>query len=301
MSGLIASGSECIDVGVTFKAQMFFSSAFCNGDYSVYFSGVGGTDIEFFNSDNDALSLSQLCNLFDFCNSGDFVYKDADKCKGIRQIKGLRRMYIREITAFSDSDLPFVSKIICNNFVLLKTIEEIFKICTVQRSDDDGFIIQVNESGTNVNIKFKERVFSQRELRRLIFFFTQKGKDISFFESDLCKDLWRYDSVFLVVAVLNIVKISGNSLDALLKDIPDFYIKSETLDLKSKDCQLAEKISSKFTCNHRNGSFNIKADDGFVKVINDKEKDKIKVIASSEKMAVSEELCRGFRDLLSGL
>lgn len=301
MSGLIASGSECLDVGVTFKAQMFFSSTFCDCDYSVYFSGAGGTAIELFNSNNDALTLTQLCNLFDFCNSGDLVYKGTDKSKGVRQIKGLRRMYIREITAFSDSDLPFVSKIICDNSVLLKTVEEILKICTVQMSGDDGFIIQLNETGTNVNIKFKERVFSQRELRRLVFFFTQKQKNISFFESDLYKKLWRYDSVFLIMAVLNILKYSGDCLDNLLKNIPDFYIKNDTLDLKSKDCQLAEKISSKFRYNHRNGTFNIKADDGFVKVINDKENDKIKVIASSEKMAVSEELCRVFRELLPGL
>ncbi len=302
MSGLIASGGECIDVGITFKSQLFFSSSFCDCDYSVFFSGIGGgTDIEIFNSDNETLSKTQYCNLFDFCNKGEFVYKESNKCKNIRQIKGLRRMYIREITAFSELNLPCVSGVVCSNPLLLKTLEEILKICNGKIGCDNGFIIHMNESGTNVNIKFKGRVFSQKALKKLIFFFFKEEKSIKFFESDLCKKLWRFDSVFLIMAVLNIIKYSGESLDNLLKNTPSFYIRTDSVNLKCKESQLAEKISSKFRYNHQNGAFNIMADDGYVKVINDKENDKIKVIASSEKMAVSEELCRLFTELLPGV
>ena len=301
MSGLIASGSECLDVGVSFKSQMFFSSKFCDCDFSVFFSGIGGTDIEIFDSNNKQLSKTQYCNLFDFCNKGKFIYNETEKYKNIRQIKGLRRMYIREITAFSEDDLPFVINIFCENKILLKTLEEILKITTKTNEKRDRFILFMNENGMNVNIKFKDKIYNQKVLERLVFFFMKKNDSVGIFESELYRTLWRFDSVFLVMAVLNIVKLTGKSLEILMKEIPSFYIKSNCVNVNCKDSEIAEKISLKFKFNHQNGAFNIKCDDGYLKVINDKNKGKIKVIASAESMAVSEELCNRFTEFLPNL
>ena len=302
MSGLVASGSECLDVGITFKSQMFFSSRFCDCDFSVFFSGIGGgTDIEIFNYDNQQLSKTQYCNLFDFCNKGEFVYKETEKFKNIRQIRGLRRMYIREITAFSEDDLPFISSVFCENKILLKTLEEIFRITTKTDKKKDSFIVFMNENGTSVNIKFNDKLYSQKILERLVFFFMKNSNNSGVFESELYRTLWRFDSVFLVIAVLNIVKCTRKSLDVLINEIPSFYIKSNCVKVNCSDSEIAEKISFKFKFNHRNGSFNIKCDDGYVKVYNDNQKGKIKVIASSESMAISDELCHRFTEFLPHL
>ena len=103
------------------------------------------------------------------------------------------------------------------------------------------------------------------------------------------------------MAVLNIVKISGKNLDVLVEEIPSFYIKSNCVNVNCKDSEIAEKISLKFKFNHQNGAFNIKCDDGYVKVVNDKNKGKIKVFASAESMAASEELCNRFTEFLPNL
>ena len=107
--------------------------------------------------------------------------------------------------------------------------------------------------------------------------------------------------MIFIISLLNIVKISGKNLDVLVEEIPSFYIKSNWVNVNCKDSEIAEKISLKFKFNHQNGAFNIKCDDGYLKVINDKNKGKIKVIASAESMAVSEELCNRFTEFLPNL
>ncbi len=302
LSGLIASGSECLDLGVAFKSQIFFSSKFCNCDYSVFFSGLGGgTNIEIFNSNNEKISETQCCNLFDYCNKGKFIYKNNDEFKNIRQIKGLRRMYIREIVAFSQNNLPYISNIICENKILLRTLEEIFKISVKNDKLCDCYIIYMNESGTNVNINFNGKIYSQKTLKKLLFFFMKKGNNARIFESDLYRTLWRYDSVILIMAVLNIIVQTGKKLNVLIDEMPSFYIKSDNVNLKLKDCEIAEKISSDFRFNHKKGAFNIKCSDGYVKIVNDKERDNIKIFASSNSMAISEEICSLFTKLFSEL
>ena len=295
ISGLIASGSECLDVGVTFKSQMFFSSSFCDCDYSVFFSGIGGgTNIEFFNKKNENLSRTQCFNLLDYCNKEKIVYKNAEECKNVRQIKGLRRMYVREITAFSDSELPYISDVICENQTLLKTLKEIFKKCITEDSRGNGLLLYMNESGTNVNIKFKEVLYQQKTLKKLVSYFLKKDEDIKIFESELYKKLWRYDSVFLLMAVLNIVKNTGKDLDVLIGELPKYFIKTKSIDFKCGNNKIAEKFSSKYRINHQNNTFRIKCKEGYVQVINNQEKGKIKILTASESFAIAEELCNFF-------
>ena len=299
LSGLIASGNECLDVGVTFKAQMFFSSLFCGCNYSVFFSGKGGgTNIEIFNSENVHISKTDCCNLFDFCNKGDFVFRYFDECQNIRQIRGLRRMYIREITAFSDTDLPFVSKVICENKALLKTLEELFKMCLKNNENGNGFTVYMNESGTNVNIEFKEKFYTQKTLKKLVFYFWKNNGNSGIFESELYKELWRYDSVFLVITVLNIIKAAGEELDTLISKLPEFYIKSKNLNLKKANSEIAGKISSKFNFKHQKGVFDVKYNDGFVRIKNNNQGENIKIICASNNMATSEEICNFFYGIL---
>ena len=69
--------------------------------------------------------------------------------------------------------------------------------------------------------------------------------------------------------------------------------------MKYKDSEIAEKIGTDFKFILENDAFNIKCDKGFVKVINDKEKERVSIVTSSKNMAVSEELCDIFCRLLS--
>lgn len=299
ISGLMASGSECLDIGAVFKSRLFFSSNFCDCEYSVFISNNGGvTDMEFFDSGNNKLSKTQCCNLFHSFNKGEFKYKKGDECKNVRQIKGLGRMYIREITAFSDTDLPYVSEVVCDNPFLLKTLNEIFEKCTSEKAECSSLILYMNESGTNVKIKFGEKVYSQKTLKKLVNFYVAKDQNLKIFESNLYKKLWRCDSVFLVMSVLNIIKSTGKDIDVLIGALPRFFIKSNNLNMKYTDGAIAEKLSSKFRINHLNDSFKIKCNKGFVMIKNNSTEENVEVIAASECMAISDELCGFFTELL---
>lgn len=300
LSGLIASGSRCVDVGVTFKSHLFFSLRYCDCDFSVFFSDTGGgTNIEIFNSKNEELTKTDFCNLFDFCNRGNFIFEKSAENEYVRQIKGLKKMYIREITAFSLEDLPYVDEVVCENKILLKILNEILNKCTKKDNRENGISVLMDGSGTNVNIKSRGKIYTQTNLKKLVFFYTKSEQNTKIFESDFYKWLWRYDSVILFMVVLNIIKISGKELGVLIEELPKFYIKTNCINLKSNNSEIAEKISSKFPFNHQKGVFNIKCNDEHVKVLNNSDDGKVKIIASSKCMAVSEELCNFFSEFLA--
>lgn len=295
ISGLIASGSECLDVGVTFKSHVFFCSEFCDCDYSVFFSGLGGgTDVEFFDRENKNLSRTQCCNLLDALNSKEIKFNETEKRGNVRQIKGLKRMYIREITAFSDKELPFVSGVICGNKMLMKTAEEVFKECISKDFREKSLVLYMNESGTNVNIKFKGVIYRQKTLIKLVSYFMKKGEAVKVFESDIYKSLWKHDGIFLIMSVLNIVKKTEKELDVLIGELPRFFIKRKHIDLKCGNNDIAEKLSEKYKINHKNGSFKIKCNEGYIKLINNQEIGKIKILTAAESLAIAEELCDFF-------
>lgn len=302
ISGIIASGGECFDIGVTFKSHIFFSSNFCDCDYSAFFCGTGGgTSIEFFNNNNDSLSRTQCCNLLDCFNNERSVLKNVEECKNVRQVKGLRRMYIREITAFSEGELPYISDVICENPLLLKTIKEILKRCITENVWENGLVLYMNESGTNVNIEFKEVIYQQKILKKLASYYSKNDKNIKVFASVLYKSLWQFDSVFLVMVVLNIIKITGKDLGVLVEELPRFFIKTKSIDLKCGNYQIAEKLSGKYRVNYHKDAFKIKCNEGYVKLINNQDRGKIKILTASESMAISEELSDFFIRFLPGL
>lgn len=302
ISGLIASGSECFDIGVTFKSHIFYCAWFCACDYSVFFSGWGGgTDIQIFNSENEQISKIDCCNLFDYCNKGEFILENQDKCKNVRQIKGLRTMYIREITAFSENELPFSLNIICENKVLLKTLEAIIGKCVKNDGSECSFSVYMNERGTNVSLKFKDNLYSQKILKKLVFFFLKGDTKINFFESNLFKKLWQNDSVCLMIAVLNIIKYTNKDLDVLIGELPSFFVKEAYVNLNCSDSNIADKLNYKFNFNYQDGKFKIKFKDSYIKLENNKADKRIKVSVSSENMGISEELCRFFYEFLPDL
>ena len=175
----------------------------------------------------------------------------------------------------------------------------VFKRCVGKDKYEKKFIVYINESGTNVSIEFKDYMYTQKTLKKIVFFFLKNENNTKFFESDLSRILWRYDSIFLLVSILNIINHTGKDIDVLVSELPRFHIKSKSINLKYKDSEIAEKIGTDFKFILENDAFNIKCDKGFVKVINDKEKERVSIVTSSKNMAVSEELCDIFCRLLS--
>ncbi len=291
MSGFIASGGECLDAGVMFKSQILFSSAFCECEFSVFFSGIGGgTDITIYNSCFQELSQSDCCNLFEFCNTSKIRYVGSEECKTIRQIKGLARVYIREITAFSENNLPFVNEIFCENKQIVRTIECILKTCANNNDNEHKLLVYMNDTGTSITIELDGVRYSEKVLKKIVFFYS-KDKNEHFFESDSYNNLWKHDSVILLLQILNIIKKTSMSLPDLVSSLPNYFIKRKIIGSDYNNSTIAGKIGCDYPVFFKDNSFNIACDKGFVKLKKSEKTKNIKVLCSSESVEASSELC----------
>lgn len=299
LSGLISSGAESFDVGNTFKSHIFFCCKFCECDYSVFVSGRGGgTNVEIFNSKNEILSKAECYNLFDFCNKGEFLYVKPNECKNVRQIHGLRRMYIREVTSLFENNLCFFPRVICENKLLLKTFEEILKKVTQNTNTQPKMHITLNDNGTNASIKYNDTVYTEKDLKRLVFFYSKKKENAIYFDYNAYADLWKADSVFLVFAVIKILNITGENIDSLITALPSFYTNSKIVISSLKTGETAKKIDDLRSVNYKHSCYNIKLKNGLVKVVKNRFSNETKIICAAENMSVCTELCDFVGDLL---
>ncbi len=291
MSGFVASGGECIDAGVMFKSQILFSSAFTESEFSVFFSGgSGGTDITIYNSDFQEVSKSDCCNIFEFCSSNKIQHVSADECKSLRQIRGLSRVYIREVTAFSEKALPVVNEIFCENRHIVRTLESIFNSCENNKNYKHKIDVYMNEFGSSVNIKFDDVLYSDKALRRIVFFYLKHSRE-AFFESDCYNKLWQYDSVVLLLQILNIMQKTSMTIADLFAGLPRFFVSSENIDVNDKNSVIAGKINCNYPISYKKDCFNIVCDKGLVKLKKSDKNKKLRVLCSSVSEENSKELC----------
>ena len=97
----------------------------------------------------------------------------------------------------------------------------------------------------------------------------------------------------------NLLTVTGCIGMCYLEPIVDVYGDDGLHRFVKVNSEIAEKISLKFPFNHQKGVFNIKCNDEHVKVLNNSDDGKVKIIASSKCMAVSEELCDFFSEFLA--
>ncbi len=292
LSGAIASGAECFDIGITFKSHIFFGLYFCECEYSIFISGKsGGTNIEIFNSHNEILSNADCCNLFDFCNKGEFIYVRPEECKNVRQIHGLRKMYIREISSVFDDYLKFTPVIDCKNDILSKTLGEIFVKVGNSKNNDHKIYINMNDSGTNVNIEYNDETYSQKTLKKIVHFYNKNDKNKIDFKNKYYENLWKKDSVFLLFAIFDIIKRTNKSIDELIYELPNFFVCSKSIEKTLKTGEMTGKLSEFGTVFYKDGAYNLSMKNGNVKIFKESFSDNIKVVCASGNMSVSEELC----------
>lgn len=299
LSGLVASGAKCFDIGTSFKTHIFFSSIFCECDYSVFISGKNyGTDIEVFNSENKKINKADCNNLLDFCNKRKFFYAKSEECKAIRQLNGMKRVYIREIVGLLESKISFVPSVECINPIILKTTEEIFKKLITKESTRKEIFIYFNENGSKMKVKIDGKTYSEKELRKLVFFTLKNNDNVIGNEPGVYSELWKCDCIFLLFTVLNILEKTGDNIEDLFLKLPNFYIYSKTFKNELYTGEITKKISKTGHINYVNESFNIELENGFVKIVNLADSSEKKIISASENMSLSEEICDAFYEFL---
>ncbi len=300
LSGLIASGAECFDMGNTYKSQVFFGLAFCECIYSIFITGKNdGTNIEIFNIKNELLSKSDCSNLFDFCNKKEIVYVEKKECKKIRQIRGLKKMYIQQISSPFYRKIRFFPIVKCKNETINKTLKSVFDRVVECNESSEKIFININDSGSKINFVYKNREYNDRDLKKLVRYFYRKNENCPLFQNIYYKKLWDKDSVFLLFSVFYILNTSDKDITELIEELPDFFIRSKNFKCALKTGEIARKISDFDNCFVKNGNYNIPLKNGIIKVKRSNLSDEVKVACVSDKMSISDELCDFFGHLLT--
>ncbi len=292
LSGLILSGAECFDIGVAFKSFVFFGLSYCECDYSVFVSSKnGGTDVQIFNRENIPISKTDCCNLFDFCNKGKFNLTEQRNCKPIRQIYGLRKMYIREITsAYADNieNFPIVD---CENEIIFKMIEEIKTKTAGLNNRKEKLYVNINGTGTKVSITFKGKVYSEKALKKLVSFYFKKARNNGEHINNYFEKLWKSDCIFLVFSVIYIIEKTQKDISALIEELPAFFIETKAIKANLKAGDFARKFNDFNNISCKNNAYDIPLKNGIVRVVKSKKNNNVKMLCASSDLSVSKEIC----------
>ena len=298
LSGLIVSGAECFDIGVSFKSYIFFGLSYCECDYSIFISGKnGGIDVEIFNSENIPISKTDCCNLFDFCNKGEFSFAEQKTCKPVRQIHGLRRMYIREITSAFTDEIENFPVFDCANDLISKILEEIKAKTAGLNNKKEILYVNINDSGTKASITFNRKTYSEKTLRKLVHFYFKKAQNNEENINNYYKKIWKNDSIFLVFSIIYIIEKSKKDISDLVKDLPDFFIETKTNKNNLKTGEFAKRFSDFNNPFYKNNGYNIVLKDALVRVVKPADTNKMKIFCASSDISFSKEIC----DFISAL
>lgn len=302
ISGFIASGGECFDIGSTFKSHIFFCSKFCECAFSLYFKGGdSGTDIEIFNNENKPLNNADCCNLFNYCKNREFIFADKNECKRVRQLHGMKRVYIREIVSLFDSGLSFYPIFNCKNDYLRKIIEEIIEKISIKDYSKEKYFIDLNESGTKFSVEYKDKNFNNKEIRKLLHYISKLKIDDDIFGSDVYQNLWKSDAVYRLFVFFRLIEFSGHSLDELFSNLPIFFINSKTISRELSNGEVVKKIADFNGVKYENNRYYIPLNEALVKIVEIPDTKRLKIFSASKNSLISKELCDFFAEYLGGV
>ncbi len=124
LGGLMTSGAVGFDFGNTFLSAMQYYMDFCELDCGVFVSGSDdGTLISVFRKGSTSLKSSDFYNIKSVLSSGKVRRCKKTECKKIRQIHGMQRMYIQNLTMPFSGKINFKPVFTCDNKIISDIVE----------------------------------------------------------------------------------------------------------------------------------------------------------------------------------
>ncbi len=262
LSGLMSTGADCVDIGVTFNAAIFFSMAFCEYEFGIFISGKGGgTDIKIYEKDGKFLSRSNYFNVISMAKSPEIKRCSASECKPVHQMKGIAKMYIRYICSFFSSPMKYSPEFLSTNKAIMNIVNSAVGKIGVPDNCNDFISFNINEEGTNLTCEYKNITIPHRRLTALVLYNEVKKENNTQFSLDdfglkpyesafgVIKNLWRMDAVFLAFKILQILNESDKNIFELIENIPEYYVAQRVIDnnfssraLRKKFIGLGDKV-----------------------------------------------------------
>lgn len=238
LGGLISVGADCTDFGNYYNSRIFFDTLFCDLDYCIFISGGNsGTNIAIYSGDFSPIGNSSFYNILNAVKHKNFNYCSSDNCKGVKQIKGLGKMYLRLISAMFSKPLKY--KIICktDNVFVNKMINDALLLIGENKDSKEIIKLCFNTTATKVYFEYKKKTISYNKLLRFSEFWSGEIRKKESGYSEIYGRIKRFDSVFLSFFVLSVLNDSSLTITELFDKLPQYFIYQKTFSgsLKSTD------------------------------------------------------------------
>ncbi len=229
LGGLITTGATCYDFGNSFFSSLQYFMNFCELDCGAFISGNdNGTVISLFKNGETELTRSDFYNIKSVIASGDIPRCSKEDCKNIRQIHGMQRMYIQNLTKLFTEPINFTPVFYCDNKRILN-VAELAVVKIGVKTSEKRVIFNINPRGTKVSAQSEGIVYPYTKLLEIVSFY-QRKKDMGNFNN-----IFERDSVLLSFYIIKILVEENLSLKEVVEGLPKFYVAEKSID---NCCQL---------------------------------------------------------------
>lgn len=298
ISGLLCSDAECIDFGVCVNSRIFFYSMFCDADLTVYIrGGETGTGISIYNRDFIEIGMSSYYNLINKMNLLKKVTFSPGKHQGLKQFKGLKRVYYRAISSLFYTPPDFRVEFICSNAKVKKSVNEIFDYLHTPFLQSTDINFTVNDKATKAFLIYKNKKITHQKLLMLAKSILKKRVDLPgyFFE------LYRKDALLLAFIIISEINCKNVDLNEMLKELPQFFIRKESLNTFVKPENLVVFLDR--TCDvYFNGKeIFVKSEKAQARILKSSDSDKIDITVKSKESEAANKLFSYIKRMVTSL
>ena len=297
ISGLCASGCDCIDIGSSFLSKIFYTTLFCQLDYCFYFSlGESNVSLEIYDDNCEKINIVNLYNLL-------FIYRkqkreiiSPEKVKKVNQIKGLSKVYLRDLKSLLPTNIINKYKVSCDNLMIEKLINILFKTMKSTNSYFAGVEFYINGSGDKLTLCYKNKSYFNSDLINVVDYLKIRENTGS-----LISNLYKNDALVLLIIIVSYVDESEEKLQNFITALE----KIKTFEREYGYITSTGKFLNKFLYDkkieYKNGKLYIinKADNFLFNL--DSNSKKIKIISKFSDVAASEELFRDLEDIIDDI
>ena len=278
IGGLVTGESVCYDFGCGYLSSVFFYSYYCGVDYSIFVSNHSGViDIKIFDKYFKPLPIYQYHNML----KKDPADVSQKNCKYVRQIFGLKKIYIRRIESLFSKEVDIKINLETSNEFISKIFGDILKKIKGGQGFSCEFNVFINDEGTSASVTSSGKHYTHNDILRILEFNNVSSEDSVNESSDYIADLWRNDTVYMIFELLALIVNNGTSIQALYKSLPGFYYMEKDVDCGLSLGCIAGKLNRHYTFDCKGKAFVFDSEKGHVEIIKKENSSKIKIKTSS--------------------
>ena len=294
LSGLLSTGVECFDFGYGFQTALLYYINYCNLDYGVFIDGAeDGTLISFANKKGMGMP-KDIFYAVKHHMSGECISRcKKEYCKNIRQIRGMKGIYIQNLVNNIKADIPFFPVFKCNNKQILLVVEKALSKMKINNFEKQ-MKFYINDKGTMVECSYLNEHFNNKKLCEFVSFYNKN-------ESVYGCDIWRFDAVYLCFKVIETIVNFNLDFYTEIKNIPSFYIAERVIETDKKLPFIASKLSEKFDVSFKHDSIVFNNGDVKLKIFGDGNDRKIKLFTRNFMAENAEEFASDIEKILRNI